>query len=234
MVYECPDCKDLGCVRFNLRLDHPDFGKLFPCHCQAWSAEERGLAKLVAMSRLSKQELSRTLDALRDVGGDTAIMKQKARAFVADPYGWFTLWGSVGNGKTLTLQAMVNELRTRRGMAGVYITMKDLLDYLRAGFEDGGFTERQRYEHLRTVPVLAIDEVDKVRLTDYARELRSAFFDDRYRLGKAGETFTLFAMNRPPSELPSHLYDRMRDGRFQIVSNHDTSMRPVMERGVMI
>ena len=234
MVYECPDCKDLGCLRADRPLDHPDFGTLFPCHCQDRPADERALARVVATSRLHPWELSVMLKALRDVGGDTAKMKEKARAFVADPYGWFTLWGSVGNGKTLTLQAMVNELRTRWGMAGVYITMKDLLDYLRAGFEDEGFTERQRYEHLRTVPVLAIDEVDKVRLTAYATEFRTAFFDHRYRLAKAEEAVTLFAMNHPPWKLPSHLYDRMRDGRFQIVSNHDTSMRPVMERGVKI
>lgn len=161
---------------------------------------------------------------------DTAQMVDAARAFIADPFGFFTVWGGVGNGKTLVLQAMVNELREEQGLVGAYVTFKDLIDYVRGGFDDDEFGERARYDFLQDVPVLAIDEVDKARMTEYAAEFRAAFLDRRYRLGWSGEAVTLMAMNCDPRSMPTDIYDRLRDGRFVIVQNRDSSLRPAMRR----
>lgn len=185
--------------------------------------------RLLQISGLLEPELALTLDDVQAVGGDTAAMEQAARAFLREPFGFLTLWGGVGNGKTLILQAVVNELRENHAMEGVYITFKDLIDFVRAGFDHPDFPERERYDYLRDVPVLAIDEIDKARMTAYAEEFRTAFFDYRYRLAWTGTAVTLFAMNCRPRELPPHIYDRLRDGRFHIISNHDDSMRPAME-----
>ncbi len=78
------------------------------------------------------------------------------------------------------------------------------------------------------MPVLAIDELDAAKMTDFAYEFRAAFLDDRYRLAVTCRAHTLFAMNGDPSGLPGDLYDRMRDGRFVVFHNTDASMRPVM------
>ena len=231
-VHDCPVCKDFEWLRRDLPVHHPDFGKLIPCECQSDDLANRRLAELQRMSGMTESELTRTLDDVRNVGEDTAAMKQAAREFLQNPCGFFTLWGGVGNGKTLILQAMVNDLRNSRGKEGAYIPLKDLIDYVRAGFdEEAEHKERARYDYLRQVPVLAVDEFDKVRMTPYADEFRTAFLDYRYRLAADGTAFTLFAMNCPPDRMPPHIYDRLRDGRFQIVSNQDDSMRPAMERG---
>lgn len=231
-VYNCPVCKDGGWLRRDLPVHHPDFGQLVPCECQSDDLANRRLADLQGMSGLKKRELILTLDDVREVGKDTAAMKEAAREFLQDPCGFFTLWGGVGNGKTLILQAMVNDLRNSHQKEGAYIPLKDLIDYVRAGFDEKAeHKERARYDYLREMPVLAIDEVDKVRMTPYADEFRTALIDYRYRLALADEALTLFAMNCPPHQMPPHIYDRLTDGRFRIVSNHDDSMRPAMQRG---
>ncbi|MCP4538830.1 MAG: AAA family ATPase [Chloroflexi bacterium] len=168
----------------------------------------------------------------------TVAMLELARRFVEQPWGFLTLHGTYGNAKTLILQAVVNEFREQHGLTGVYVKMRDLLNYVRAGYApDAQENTLARYERLKAVPVLAIDEIDaalylsyrtSAKMTDFAYEFRAAFLDDRYRLAVACRAHTLFAMNGEPSELPGDLYDRMRDGRFVVFHNADASMRPVM------
>jgi len=141
-----------------------------------------------------------------------------------------TIWGGYGNGKSLILQAVVNEFRHQRGVWGTYITLKKLLDYVRAGNAQGAnLDDRERYEQLCRVPILAIDECDGPRMTDYAEEFRRSFFDDRYRLALARRAHTVLAMNCDPASLPGDVWDRLRDGRFIVHHNSDESMRPAME-----
>jgi DNA replication protein DnaC len=173
------------------------------------------------------EEMRITFDDILERASDTAEMVQAAREFVKDPYGILTLWGGVGNGKTLVLYATINALR-ERGHEAAYVRFKDLLDWMRDGFANND--QRRRYKFLRTIDALAIDELDKARDTQYAQEFSTAFFDDRYRLAWAGRAVTLIAMNNDPHTLPAHIRDRLYDGRFNIVHNSDKSLRPHMTR----
>lgn len=201
-------------------------------------------ARLVAQSGLLPSELGITLDDIAPNGPDTARMLAMANEFCLAPWGVWTLWGSYGNAKSMILQAIVNHFR-HRGVLAVYVRFKDLLDHIRAGnAPEAGDDAMARYRQLVEVQVLAVDEVDKARLTDYAEEFRTNFLDDRWRYGIAQLRHTLLAMNHNPSELPGHIYDRLRDGRFGcwlltdgaevwypgITKNMDESMRPAMER----
>ena len=187
------------------------------------------VARLSEISGLLPEELALTLDDVAAMGGsDTAGMLALARDFVADPWGLFTVWGGYGNGKTLILQAVVNEMR-EAGWEGAYVKLKDLLDHIRAGnAKNAGEDARQRYERFRSLPLLAIDECDAVKVTDWVQEFWRSFVDDRYRLGLCLEAHTVLAMNCDPAQLGGDIYDRLRDGRFIIYHNADASMRPAM------
>lgn len=206
--------------------------------------------RLAAASGLLPDELALSLDDVAVNGPDTAHMVRMARAFAREPWGIWTLWGSYGNAKTLVLQALVNEFR-RRGEPAVYMRFGDLLEWIRAGYRpDAGDDARERYRRLAEVRLLAIDEVDKPRLTEYATEFQTTLLDDRWRYGVEAATdvrrHTLLALNHDPAELPGHIYDRLRDGRFGcfledadtgaevwfpgITRNMDESMRPAMVR----
>jgi DNA replication protein DnaC len=153
------------------------------------------------------------------------------RGFIDEPFGFLTLWGGPGNGKTLALMAAVNEFR-RKGKVAVYVTFVDLLDYMREGFKkEADHDARYRYEQIARADVLAIDEIDKANMTLYAYEFRTRLLDDRYRAAVELRKHTLFALNASPeATMEPHLYDRLRDGRFVVFRNQDPSMRPAMAR----
>lgn len=196
-----------------------------PCECQAQQIAKR----LARISGLLPEEMSLRLDDVVERDAGTRGMVEIARRFVEEPFGFLTLWGGYGNGKTLVLQAIINEFRERWGIIGTYVRFYDLLEYVREGFSaDADGDARDRYERLRELPILAIDEVDGPRMTSYAEEFRRAFLDDRYRLAVTRRAHTIFAMNCDPAALPGDIYDRLRDGRFAIYHIESPSMRPAM------
>lgn len=200
---------------------------MLPCRCNEAVWETRR-SKLREITGMTDHELAVRLDDLIERAEDTAAMKAAARRMIEDPWGILTLWGGAGNGKTLALQAIVNELREQRDMDVAYLRFTDLIDWLRDGFSDD--SERARYDFIREVPVLALDEVDKARMTEYADEFRFKFLDDRYRLALSGEAVTVLAMNCNPRDLPYYIFSRLNDGRFEVVHNADSDFRPVMAR----
>jgi hypothetical protein len=74
--------------------------------------------------------------------------------------------------------------------------------------------------------VLAIDELDDVRRTDYREETIKAFLDYRYRLAWTEEAVTVMAFNCDPEEFPPGVYDRLR--QFPMIENTDSSVRPYL------
>lgn len=229
MNSRCPLCDGTGWVERVDNIGYDGHITMVKCADPARTHLEKELERLGRVSGLLPEELAITF---KDVilTGETAQMTREAQRFLDSTGGFFTMWGGYGNGKTLILQAAVNEFRAR-GMSGTYVRMRDLLDYVRAGYDAHAKTDSQaRYERFKALPVLAIDEVDGARMTDFAYEFRGAFLDDRYRLGLTGRAHTLFAMNCDPATLPGDIYDRLRDGRFTIFHNRDSSLRGEMGR----
>lgn len=244
-VDRCPACDGSGWVEQHddyLGLDHVT---MVPCPDPARVHQAVEIERLSRISGLLPEELALRLHDVIERGDtvgvetlpveelvqrqDTASMLELARRFVEDPWGFLVLHGEYGNAKTLILQTVVNEFRARHGVVGTYVRMHDLLEYVRAGYASNARDDaRARYERLKSLPILAIDEFDAVRMTDFAYEFRTAFLDDRYRLAVTRRAHTLFAMNCDPADLPGDLYDRLRDGRFVVFHNTDVSMRPAM------
>ena len=171
-------------------------------------------------------------------------MLESARAFVRDPYGFIYLWGGPGNAKTDVLIAIVNEINARAGsVTAVYIKFSKLVEYMREAYienerrksnPDAPASYSQRFNEVKAVKVLCIDEFDfdgeKLRETAFAKEFRFDFLDDRYHQATREATATVFASNSPAESLPEAIYDRIRDGRFQIIHNTAPSSRPTMTR----
>lgn len=223
----CFVCGGLGVFSINVPTNDRRFGLLFPCECTA--AYRASL--LQRISGLTGDELAQRLDDVRPAGPGTARMLDAARSFLEVPSGMLTLWGGVGNAKTLILQATVNEC-IQLGVMAVYITMTDLLDHVRDAYSEKDAGEygsaSRRLDRFATVPVLAIDELDKVKATDWALERETALIDKRYRLGMSRMAGTLLAMNKDPHTLPEWIRDRLFDGRNTVIHNVDPSMRGMM------
>ena len=223
----CPLCNDLGQVREDVPFGHPKFGKLVRCQCRA----DEDSARLQALSGLSQAELAIRLDDIGTTGRPgTQAMLEACREFIARPAGILTLWGGVGNAKTMALQGIVNALQLR---GAVYVTAFDLISYIRSAFnaareirDDDAYSRLCRFERVR---VLAIDEFDKVRTTDWVLEQLTDLIDKRYRSGIAGEAGTVLAMNADPAGQPEWIYSRLVDGRNRIIRNADRDLRPYLD-----
>lgn len=219
----CEACGGLGYHKNDLPCGHPDFGKMLPCSCQAPAR----LARLADLSGLKEHEKGLRLPDLYAFNAASRALIQVVGDFIASPRGWLYVWGAPGNGKTLALQVVVNEVLDR-GLSALYITFSDLLDLMRQTFGQQpphGDTFWYRFQRLLDVQVLAIDEFDKVNQTGFVREFQSKLADHRYRDAVAGQTATLFAANEDPALLPAWIADRVHDARFQVLHNVGHSVR---------
>lgn len=228
----CSLCDDLGFVGANVPFGHPLFGRLVPCQCRSG----RTSARLQAASGLNPDERLYTLADIEDSGPGTRHMLAAARVFVANPIGLLTVYGSYGNGKTITLMAIVNEC-LKRGLPAVYVRFTDLLDYIRDGFNEvkttGEYSGRAyvRAQRFLSIRVLAIDELDDARDTEWKIEFEKGLFDRRYRDGNSHLTGTVLATNqRPEKFLDAKIVSRIRDGRNVVVENNDPDMRSGLTR----
>ena len=225
----CPCCGfqlGTGMMRPLLPVGHRDFGKLMRCPvCNGgdgsysrWLREHSGLVGEMAGYHLTAW----IADAEREPA------RQAARAFLANPTGWLTIWSPFGHGKTFLLAAICNELVAHQ-IHAYYQTVPALLNSLRATFErDGGSRFDFRFEELCQVRVLALDELDKARLTDWARETLFELLDRRYR--QASSHGTVIAMNGSPRQLNDdwgYLVSRITDHRFRSVELGGIDVRQI-------
>ena len=225
----CNVCSGSGFMRLDVPMGHPQFGKLVRCDCKVREDAER----LQAISGLSESERRITLDGIEINGRNgTARMVSACRRFVETPTGIVTLWGGAGNAKTMCLQAVVNAL-IARNVEAVYITAFDLISNIRAAItQDRQINNQTLYDRLlrfESVRILAIDEFDKIRVTDWVLEQLTDLIDKRYRLGADGAAGTLLAMNSDPAGQPEWIASRLTDGRNVIVYNPDRDIRPALK-----
>lgn len=202
---------------------------------------------MAEVSNLSVGDLARRLRDIDEINYNTPLkiedgepvdnwisnraMLTSARQMIDHPAGWLYIWGGPGNAKSEVLIAIVNEVNESGRGPAMYVTFAHLVNWVREAFRDGADESYiQRFEKLKAIKLLAVDEMDKARDTEFSQEFRFHFLDERYRQAILGSTGMVFASNTDPALLPLPLYDRVRDGRFTIVENTAPSARPHMRR----
>jgi chromosomal replication initiation ATPase DnaA len=247
VIAQCPTCDGLDFVytfdRKSGPFDGPQHGGSLryvegegwyigdliadPCPTCAgdWNAD-----RLIRMSGLDGADLEIVLDTFKPLPGKEPA-KQTAERIVADaqikPSGFFTFHGNYGTGKTTLLKAIVNEFRLV-GLAASYVRMADLLAEVRSGFDDNATESAdQILKRFDLHRVLAVDEVDRVNITPWTREILFRFLDGRY--SAQDRHLTLIATNTAPDDLPvdlMYLGSRMNGGIVVEVAGAD--VRPAL------
>ncbi len=177
---------------------------------------------------ISAQE-SKTLDWEHLIPDDNNRETVSAlRKMLDRKWGWIYLYGGFGTGKTRLLKTAIAET-LRHGKEAVYATLPDILDQLEYAYRDPNpDLLGSRLDYWSNLPILAIDEVDKLRNTDYRLERQFLLLDKRYVQACNEQSLTLMAGNHDPAELPAYIYDRICDGRFQVIELRGASFRPGM------
>ena len=211
---ECPLCGGLGFVREDVPIDHPHFGKLFPCRCKLAEIEQLRLENLRALSNLD--HLARmTFDTFVSDGYGLSPEKaanlhhafNEAQQYASGPQGWLVLLGGYGCGKTHLAAAIANQI-VKRGQAVLFIVVPDLLDHLRATFgPNSTVSYDERFDQVRNAPLLILDDLGTQSSTPWAQEKLFQILNYRYN----ARFPTIITSNQSLEEIDLRLRSRLAD-----------------------
>ncbi|MFC1879381.1 ATP-binding protein [Chloroflexota bacterium] len=218
----CPKCLGHGVLRRDLPVGDPEFGILVDCSCQLHKH-----SKKIGKSGLYGREENtlRWEDLLHVNCVDKAL--PQIQAAIRRGHGWIYLWGTYGTAKTLLLKTAVAEW-SRDKRPGRYCRMVDLLDDLRRAYDQDNSNQAlvERVAAYTNLPLLALDEIDRHKATDWAQERVFQLLDRRYASAELDFNLTLIASNKPPEELDGYLASRVNDGRFIVIHLDGVDIRP--------
>jgi DNA replication protein DnaC len=186
-VNNCPICNGMGYVTRNVPIDHPDFGKSFPCVCQR---------DVIAARRNIQLRVLSNLDVVANKTFDTFILDrptlkdeqlralrvayEHARNYAENPQGWLLFQGDYGSGKTHLAVAIAN-YQLERGESVLFMTVPDLLDHLRSTFAPSSEIEYDElFERVRSAPLLVLDDLGTESATPWAQEKLFQLINHRY------------------------------------------------------
>lgn len=209
----CPYCHGAGFVRLNVPVGHPQFGKAIPCVCKRLELMEERLARLRRDSNLQHLR-NMTFDSFivrDDVSPEVRMSLQDAlhvaREFAADPKGWLLITGHYGCGKTHLAAAIANA-RLERTHSVLFVVVPDLLDYLRSAYApDSTITYDERFEQVRRIELLILDDLGTQNTTPWAAEKLYQILNYRYNAALP----TVITTNQNLDDMDPRLSSRLRD-----------------------
>ncbi len=222
--YSCAICKDMGFYLLDVPLGHPDFGKARTCNCRSQGLMERQYKRLQAIDGLTPTERRMRFAGLIVEPENTGAFESVQYA-LSRKRGIVTLYGKPGRGKSTLMIAAVNEAR-EANIPAVYAKVSDVLDYLRNAYDprsDRELTVDDRWHLLTTVDVLALDELDQFKTTEWAMEKFLGLMDERWR--NIDRAVTLIASNAAVANLPEKVASRLQDRRAQLFHLTGPDMR---------
>jgi DNA replication protein DnaC len=209
-------------VRLDVPVDDPNFGRLFPCTCRLEELQEQRADSLRSMSHLRALERF-TFEAFSPEGHGLDPERQQnlrnaydaARAYARAPEGWLLMRGGYGCGKTHLAAAIANELLAQ-GRMPTFVTVPDLLDHLRAAFAPNAVSSYdERFDRLRTAPLLILDDLGTEYATPWAVEKLFQLLNYRYMTRMP----TVITTNQELEALDPRLRSRLVDPELvQIVT----------------
>jgi DNA replication protein DnaC len=183
----CPICGGVGFVRQDLPVSHPDFGKLQVCVCRQQSLVQSNQQRLFRLSNLDSFR-SMTFESFNPVGrvgmGENQIKSlqfalQQAQYFAQNLKGWLLLMGGYGCGKTHLAAAIAN-FAVNLGVPTLFLTVPDLLDWLRFSYDSPEATFEQRFDEIRNMALLVLDDLGTQNATPWAQEKLYQIINHRY------------------------------------------------------
>jgi DNA replication protein DnaC len=210
----CPVCHGVGFVRRDVPIDHPDFGKVEICDCRAQEVAQSAYQRVYRLSNLGAFA-GMTFETFKvqgrvGIGDDQArslkLAYDMAETFSRTMQGWLLLLGSYGVGKTHLAAAIAN-FAVGMGVPTLFLTVPDLLDWLRYSYNAVDDSFESRFEEIRNIALLVIDDLGTQNATPWAQEKLYQIFNHRY----VNRLPTVVTSNQPLEEIEGRIQSRLRD-----------------------
>ncbi len=205
---DCPICHGVGFVRRDLPIGDPEFGRLEICSCRLRDVARSEAQRLYRLSNLDAFR-NMTFDTFKVQGrlglGEAQIKSlnyafNQAQYFAKNLQGWILFTGDYGCGKTHLAAAIAN-FTVGVGVPTLFLTVPDLLDWLRFSFSSSDFGLEERLEEIRSIRLLVLDDLGTQNTTPWASEKLYQIINHRY-------------INRLPTVLTTNLTLKEIDGRI--------------------
>ena len=210
----CPLCGGVGYIRQDLPINHPDFGKLQICTCRqktvAQMAHERlyRLSNLEAFKHFSFDNFStqgRTGLGEEQISSLTSA-HHTSRQFAQTLNGWLLLMGTYGCGKTHLAAAIAN-FAVQMGVPTLFLTVPDLLDWLRFSYGNSETNFETRFDEIRNIQLLVLDDLGTQNTTAWAQEKLFQIINHRY----VNRFPLVLTTNQSLEEVEGRIRSRLRD-----------------------
>jgi DNA replication protein DnaC len=201
-------------VRKDVPVGHPDFGRVDICSCRQKEVIQMTYQRLY---RLSNLEAFRTMtfDSFNTVGlvgmsdqqiQSLNIARNAAQYFAQHLDGWLLLVGSYGVGKT-HLGAAIANFTVGLAVPTLFLTVPDLLDWLRYAYGSEESNFETRFEEIRNIRLLVLDDLGTQNATPWAEEKLYQILNHRY----VNHLPTVVTTNQSLEEIEGRIQSRLRD-----------------------
>lgn len=214
---DCPICHGVGFVRQDLPVGHPDFGKLQLCVCrqkEALRSEREALYRLSNLEAFRNMRFETFQTQGRQGLGDRQVRSLEhaynlSRHFAQTLQGWLLLMGGYGCGKTHLAAAVANSA-VEQGVPVLFLTVPDLLDWLRFTFESPDENFEARFDEIRNIRLLVLDDLGTQNTTPWAAEKLYQIINHRYVLRLP----TVITTNLNLDDLDGRIRSRLLDAEL--------------------
>jgi DNA replication protein DnaC len=210
----CPICAGVGFFRNDVPVNHPDFGKLFVCTCRQNEISRSEYQRLHRLSNLTafKDMTFETFKPQGRIGlGEDQINTltyayNQAMHFAQQLHGWLLLMGDYGCGKTHLAAAIAN-YAVELGVPTLFLTVPDLLDWARAAYSSVDETFDERFNEIRNIKLLVLDDLGTENATPWAQEKLFQIINHRY----TNRFPTVITTNLDLAKIEDRIRSRLQD-----------------------
>lgn len=171
---KCRRCRDVGYVS---RRDNIWKAETVECGCGL--ILQRRVDRIFRSSPIAPEMLDWTMASYERVSGNRKLVGQ-IRTVWDTTNRWLLLTGPVGVGKSGIAVSLLNENRARDD-GGVFVVVPALLQRIRATYgDDDEGSESTVMDALIQTPLLVLDDLGKVKLTEWGQEKLYTLISERY------------------------------------------------------
>lgn len=196
-------------------VGHPEFGRIHICSCRQQEVVQMVHQRLTRFANLEAVHqftfdtfqpdgLQGTLSPTQAISLRTAY--KTCQTYAGNLDGWLLLMGPFGCGKTHLAAAIANQ-SVSLGVPTLFLTVPDLLDWLRFAYQDKETTFENRFEEIRNIQLLVMDDFGTENATPWAQEKLFQIINHRYM----NRLPLVITTNQPMDTIEERIRSRLQD-----------------------